>query len=451
LPFKTLTYASQAAAGPGTIWLERGSFDATTEPRLAFVTDEPIASVCGDISGIVIPEGVDVRGLSSESVTISVQGRHGLCARGSSFSKIVFERTSLEGSLLEFDGGSGELRAVSFQNFDGPSGNVTHGPLPSLILSAQSSIEWLAEPAEQSLGEGALASLKDQARLRVVGGQSRLFPLHQVSAQALFRVETAAVLQLSAVGLHGAKDRQHVAVAASGLDPLAMPSVSFTDHTLVEGFSNGCRIARSVRVSLADSEFAGQSFAAVSGIPIFRDDRTSVRIERSTLRENSYGAFVLGNNTTVRVADSVIEGNVGGLFLNVGSVSIESSRIVDNSGSGVHARAGSFSMRGTSLERNGSGLTLEGDVLQADLGTASDPGRNFFGSARQNAEDSVTNLALNCSNDCFVNAAGNTWVPLVQGADKDGHYSAPAREPLDVDSGSGANYAVSSGTLRLAE
>jgi hypothetical protein len=47
---------------------------------------------------------------------------------------------------------------------------------------------------------------------------------------------------------------------------------------------------------------------------------------------------------------------------------------------------------------------------------------------------------------------GDTWAPSVQGADASGHYSVSgAGATLDVSSGSGTNYAVTSGTLRLAQ
>lgn len=454
MPFKTLTHAAEVAAAPGTIWLVRGRFDAAGEPLLDGVDDEATDSACGAISGIMIPEGVDVRGLSAEAVSISVRGRHGLCARGSNFSNISFERAASDGRLLELDGGRAELRAVSFQNFDGPITDLdsTGGAVPVLILRGQSSVDWIAEPARQTLGRGSVASMKDQARLRVVGGEFGIFPSNGAVAQRVFLAMDAAVLQLSGVTLRGDTEHNHEAVLAYGEDPLVLPSVSFTDKSLVEGFTMGCRFARNARVSVADSEFASQSAWALAGIPIgSKDTQSSLRIERSIIRESAVGVFVTGTNGTIEIADSLFEANDSGVAASVNSLSIRDTQLVGSRYYGIRVGAESFTMRRTSFERNGGGLALGGRMLRADLGSAGDPGQNLFSSTGQLAHYGA-NLSVGCSNDCFVNASGNTWDPLEQGADDSGHYPAPVGEPWDVTSGSGANYNISStATLRLAE
>ena len=454
MPFKTLTHAAEVAAAPGTVWLVRGRFDAAGEPLLEWVDDEAADSTCGALSGIMIPEGVDVRGLSAEAVSISVRGRHGLCARGSNFSNISFERAASDGRLLELDGGSAELRAVSFQNFDGPITDLdsTVGAVPVLILRGQSSVDWIAEPARQTLGRGSVASMKDRARLRVVGGEFGIFPSNGAVAQRVFLAVDAAALQLSGVTLRGDTEHNHEAVLAYGEDPLVLPSVSFTDNSLVEGFTMGCRFARNARVSVADSEFASQSSWALAGIPIgSKDTQSSLRIERSIIRESAVGVFMAGLNGSIEIADSLFEGNGSGVAASVNSLSIRDTRLVGSRYYGIQVGAQSFTMRRTSFQRNGGGLALGSRVLRADLGSASDPGQNRFSSTGQ-LEHNGPNLSVGCNNDCFVNASGNTWDPLEQGADDSGHYPAPVGEPWDVTSGSGANYNISStATLRLAE
>ena len=450
-PFQTLTHAAQTATAPGTIWLVQGTFDAALEPRLDLVPEEALDSVCGVQSGILIPNGVDVRGLAQPPVLVSVRGRHGLCARSSDFSSIAFQRETFEGALLEFDGGSAQLRGVSFENFDGPIGPEMHGPIPSLNLRGQSALDWLAEPVGQTLGHGAFARLKDEARLRIVGGQSRFFPDNGVGGQVLFHLEGAASLELSGVTLLGEQDRGHTAVLAYSADPAAPPTVSFTDHTLVSGFSIGCRFARSARVSVADSEFNAQSTVSLAGIPIGFQDHASLQIDRSALRNSDVGVFLTGENVNVGITDSLIEGNGTGISAAAANLSLADTRIVDNSRFGITAASPSIVMRRTSIERNGGGLSLTGRVSLADLGRADDPGQNRFTGNGHAGELLGANLSSSCNNGCFVYASGNIWDPLEQGADADGRYRAPSGDPWDVTSGSGANYVVNSGTLRLAE
>jgi len=221
---------------------------------------------------------------------------------------------------------------------------------------------------------------------------------------------------------------------------------------LVEGFTMGCRFARNARVSVADSEFASQSSWALAGIPIgSKDTQSSLRIERSIIRESAVGVFMAGLNGSIEIADSLFEGNGSGVAASVNSLSIRDTRLVGSRYYGIQVGAQSFTMRRTSFQRNGGGLALGSRVLRADLGSASDPGQNRFSSTGQ-LEHNGPNLSVGCNNDCFVNASGNTWDPLEQGADDSGHYPAPVGEPWDVTSGSGANYNISStATLRLAE
>jgi hypothetical protein len=424
-----------------------GTLDASAEPLLDSGADEAVDSVCGDVSGISIPSGVDVRGLAQPPVVISVRGRHGLCARGSNFSKIAFERAALKGPLLEFDGGSAELRGVSFQNFDGDTSTEAGLPVHSLFLRGQSAVEWIAEPPEQTLGQGALASLQNNARLHVVAGQGRLFPPSGITGQVLFRATNASVLQLSGVTLRGDPQQALGAVLAFSEDPQAVPSVSFADGTLVEGFAVACRFARSAQVSVTDSEFRAQGTMAVLGIPSVGADQASVRIERSTIRNAPAGLFVIGQKVSIHILDSLFEGNDRGIVASVaGPVTILDSRVIDNTGVGISASAESGVMRRTSVERNGIGVLIGSQAW--DLGTANDPGQNHFSS---NGQLPTTSLSLNCNQGCLVNASGNTWDPLQQGADGDGHYAASASGALDVTEGAGPNYVIYSGTLRLAE
>jgi hypothetical protein len=83
-----------------------------------------------------------------------------------------------------------------------------------------------------------------------------------------------------------------------------------------------------------------------------------------------------------------------------------------------------------------------------DLGTLSSPGGNRFGAAAVS-----TGLALNAAG-ATASAVGNVWLAHTQGSDAQGRFNlgtAPCGDSLcPVTGGSGSNYHVGAGTLRLA-
>ena len=88
-----------------------------------------------------------------------------------------------------------------------------------------------------------------------------------------------------------------------------------------------------------------------------------------------------------------------------------------------------------------------------DLGTAASPGNNLIQGNTSSAQTSGLNV--NVASGVTVSAVGNTFAPNVQGANAQGKYqfgTAPCgASSCNVTSGAGANYRVTSGTLRLAQ
>jgi hypothetical protein len=90
-----------------------------------------------------------------------------------------------------------------------------------------------------------------------------------------------------------------------------------------------------------------------------------------------------------------------------------------------------------------------------DLGTGADPGDNTF--TGNDTGNATTNLNVSVNAAVLVSAVGNTFDASTQGASATGRYAlgnAPCGAgscDLVTGTGTGANYRITSGTLRLAE
>jgi hypothetical protein len=101
-----------------------------------------------------------------------------------------------------------------------------------------------------------------------------------------------------------------------------------------------------------------------------------------------------------------------------------------------------------------SGVTMAGNASSSfDLGTAASPGTNLI--AGNTSSPQTTGLNVNVAAGVTVSAIGNTFAANVQGANAQGKYqlgTAPcSASSCNLTTGTGANYRISSGTLRLAQ
>jgi len=115
--------------------------------------------------------------------------------------------------------------------------------------------------------------------------------------------------------------------------------------------------------------------------------------------------------------------------------------------------------RGTKFTNNDATSTADSVILQTslgsnlDFGTLADPGGNTFTDA--NAAHTALRLGVN-GTAMKAKAVGNAWIPNEQGADAQGHYSAPAgagQQLIVMNVGSGRNYQLpyNGSSLLLAE
>jgi hypothetical protein len=202
-------------------------------------------------------------------------------------------------------------------------------------------------------------------------------------------------------------------------------------------------------MSLTNSTLSGNS------IGIYIDGFSSASVVGAGLfiDENQLGGIRAVGSLTLDVAGGSFSRNgfstVGPLFggMTVGTggnhVKLRGVSIVDNK-----------SPLASAATAGNSGLTLAGDSTSTfDLGTAADPGGNTI--TGNNTSTSTTGIDVKVNAAVTVAAVGNTFEPNLQGADALGHFAlgAPPCGPTtcEVTTGSGANYRVTSGRLRLAQ
>lgn len=113
---------------------------------------------------------------------------------------------------------------------------------------------------------------------------------------------------------------------------------------------------------------------------------------------------------------------------------------VDNSTfvrSGTGIRAAVFRVRNTQFLGNVTGVLIRGSG--ADLGKLAEPGNNTF------VNNANTGLTFENVLGVTLTAAGNTWNPLVQGADASGRYQHKVLSPTSADA-QGPNFRLVKGT-----
>ncbi|MCU0919052.1 MAG: Ig-like domain-containing protein [Burkholderiaceae bacterium] len=193
----------------------------------------------------------------------------------------------------------------------------------------------------------------------------------------------------------------------------------------------------------------------------------NVRIEGSTLEGGVYAVGPTGGDEpagaplpTVTITDSTIRNFIIGISMtNGGTLSVRGSTIRDNTQVGIHLPAVealpyrsavyNLTLRNSTIAGNGSGAAGQGGIRLVgaatavfDLGSAADPGGNSLtGSDVQGPA-----LRVEVQPNVTVSAVGNQWLPLTQGADASGRYAGSVLPTT----GSGANYVITSGSLRLA-
>ena len=192
-----------------------------------------------------------------------------------------------------------------------------------------------------------------------------------------------------------------------------------------------------------------------------------VGLRLAGVRLASNGSTLSGGSRTVqRVGVEAIPGsaltltgttvqNVNGPAIELGAatttVHVTGGEFKNIQGSAIRLTSGTYDVRlrdvaigNTGISQGDGAIVLFGEAASVyDLGTAAQPGGNTI--LGNNA--ARPGLRVSAPSGVTVNAVGNTWVAGQQGASAGGTYSGNVL----VTSGSGTNYSVTSGALRLSQ
>jgi hypothetical protein len=198
---------------------------------------------------------------------------------------------------------------------------------------------------------------------------------------------------------------------------------------------------------LADSNFVGgYSGPWLGGISMsepLRASLTNVKVFDTSTRGLG------GSDVIVQVTGGELSRNfTAGLSIHSGSWSLTNVAVTDNPDVGVtlfgpeDGPPVTLTMRGCTVTGNLMGVDLS-DFANVDLGTMDSPGNNTF-----QFNTGVGVLLSGEDSDREISAVGNTWMPFVQGADKNGKYIHTV-VPGPVGFVNGNNYSIRTATRRL--
>jgi hypothetical protein len=207
-------------------------------------------------------------------------------------------------------------------------------------------------------------------------------------------------------------------------------------------------------VTGANNAFNGSSSL---GLYVASGGSASFNLTDTMIETNIFGGVLCDGTCAFTMSGGSVSGNgtsslsfayYGGLsFLGTGnhSVSLRNVAVTNNK---------SATPNGNNSGDSNSGITLGGGAGSAfDLGTGVSPGGNTI--TGNTTSTMTTGINVTVATGVTVNAVGNTFIASTQGANATGQYvlgTAPC-QPAScvVTSGTGANYRVTSGALRLAQ
>jgi len=214
-------------------------------------------------------------------------------------------------------------------------------------------------------------------------------------------------------------------------------------------------------VSLPGPGFTGTFTDSCRGYPHTCTDTTHQQVPLCATYADPMSSGTLACGYWNQVDDdSTIRNFIIGISMtNGGTLSVRGSTIRDNTTLGINLPAVealpyrsavyNLTLRNSTIAGNGSGAAGQGGIRMVgaatavfDLGTAADPGGNLL--AGSDAQGPA--LRVDVQPGVTVSAVGNQWLPLTQGADASGRYTGTVLPTA----GSGANYVITSGALRLA-
>jgi hypothetical protein len=448
-PLLTIAKAASLAVAGDRILLLDGLYDGTTQPAFQNTA----------VSSILLPDGVSVSAVNPRMVTLRGWGSDTafVAAGSATFTGLQFEQF---GVAIQATNGTLRVSGTTFSKCGQGSAGVLgaldlHTGVNAFVTPGGVS-NYLVPPSY------AFASLDENANLTVSGGTIDGMTTIGNSGSAAFFVDTGSSLVLDGVtvvsgGTPVAVDDQGSVIIQNGsvIRGFSSAAVNVFENDILQLLSGSTLEENGIGVRIQNGGGNSRVGAYVTldqgivtnntGNGIESDNGAvllSLTVNRSLIDNNGGSGITLGDSATVTIGSTAITNNQGYGF---------GLAVPNNTGNTYNS---SVTMRGTQVTGNASaGVSISALYSSTgfDLGKLNSPGGNTFTCNNTSATPGMANLVVS-SAIWSVYAVGNTWTPTVQGADAAGHYSATgAGATLDPSSGSGTNYAVTTGDIRLAQ
>lgn len=425
-PFETLAHAASLAVAGDTIVFLPGDYTLTppavTIPAgvnlMAQSSGESFLSGTGAL--LALQGDTRITGLDIENFSTPVTFAGAAAATGT----VTIEDTRFESC------------AQSCLTLPGASKAVVIGDGNALLANGGGAFAILSETASLSVTEGVLQNFQSGGIIRaadqstvlltdiiVDGGTGVVLTLRGDSKGV---VEGATITTLSA-SLLQQFDSSELTVTGSDLSmrggtPFNCITTATTSKLTVESSKlhdcgTGIKSGPPLELTIIDTEFYNLDFGTEMNPGGGAVAESTILVDGCNLHDISYSALRLGGSTTklnLKIRDTLVD---------------------------------------VSTMANWGAVILSGtNASQIDLGTLAEPGGNTFLQRNTTAQHTALQVTLTA---VTVYAVGNTWTPLQQDANADGHYAVVTGKFLDVTAAvsSGRNYTKPqpTTTLRLAQ
>lgn len=380
-PFQTLKHAFSVAVSGQTVWLGDGTYGAAS----------------GEDWTVPVPSGV--------TVSAAVKAHPVLVGGGTDAVALAFA-------------GDGFARYLTIEGF---------GVAVSAVTGTQGLEGLVLEDDRVGLDVGGDA-LMGAAHLEIRNGGDLGFAVHG-----------DAILYLSFSAI---QDLGEPCLAETGVGAAGGAAQVFLNHLDVKHVTGSLRVGDGSKLSLSNSTFLDVGDVACGpGATLYVDGAAVADILGTIVSEPRAEALLAEPATTLTVGSTSFQGPVSGAAalvlrgasLTAGVVSVSGtakSNVVLEQGASIEAKNLSIWGGGNCLRVTNSTVVLRSSTLgecttgihaagasTLSLGSAEDPGGNTFGGVEG------TVLRLEGPDIDTVDAAGNTWIPKVQGSGPFGIYA----------------------------
>lgn len=443
LPLRTLNRAASLASDGGwgdTIWLQDGTYTSASQPNFALYGP-----------ATVVPPGISVRAVNPGQVTLVGNQGAALSLSGDGVVEgLAFDNFSY---AIAISAGTVAVRGSSFIRCggggDGTWGALTLTGTADVTVTPRAGVPITFDPSK------TFARVPTGTRLHVVGGELNGGQPQIVSGSSFINVYGGQAT-VENVLASGHRDR-FMNVSGEAVATLRNTQFRSNSATTLLYLSGGSATPGQLTLENVVVVDTRAPLLAPGGFT----QNAVVTVRNSAFLDGGTGSTAIasgyGPTLDLRLDGVVIDGFANGLSLNHAGSSELQRTVIRARDTGLSVGTGTPGSRLVVRNSTVSGALNAGVRLayQAsatiDLGTAADAGNNVFAG---NGNTMWGNLQVSeAVSGTVVQAKGNWWNPLEQGADADGGYSTDGGtyDLVGVVFGRNVAIPVSGRRVRLAE